>query len=131
MVKIAMMLSLIALFACNGSPTGTESSVTGTVTYRERIALPPSSVLHLQLADVSLQDVPSIPLEDLSIANPGPVPIPFEIPYDPEDIDPRHTYAVSARITDGDQLLFINATAYDVITRGNPNHVDMILEMVP
>ena len=101
------------------------------MTYRERIPLPPSAVLHLQLADVSLQDVPSIPLEDLSIANPGQVPIPFEIPYDPADIDPRHTYAVSARITDGDQLLFINAIAYLVITQGNPNHVNMVLEMVP
>lgn len=124
-------LSMVAFLACDDSPTSSMSAVTGTVTYRERIALQPTAVLHLRLDDVSLQDVAATTLEELTIPNPGQVPIPFSIPYDPADIDPRNTYAVAARITDGDQLLFINTTAYPVITRGNPNHVDMVLEMIP
>jgi putative lipoprotein len=40
--------------------------------------------------------------------------------YDPAQIDPRMTYAVSARITEGNELLFISDTVYPVLTRGAP-----------
>ncbi|MCE2512796.1 MAG: YbaY family lipoprotein [Acidimicrobiia bacterium] len=47
------------------------------------------------------------------------------------DIDSRNTYSVSARIEESDgRLAFINDTAYDVITRGNPKKVDMVLVLV-
>ena len=51
----------------------------------------------------------------------GQVPIPFEISYDPAQIDERMSYAVQARIEVGGQLMFISTQAYPVITRGNPS----------
>ncbi len=58
---------------------------------------------------------------------------PFEVKFDPAEIDPRHTYAVTARISDpGGRLLFINTTAHHVITRDNPHFgVDLVLDLVP
>ena len=109
------------------SPT---SKVTGTITYRERIALSSNAVVIVKLSDVSLQDAPSVTIEELTIQNPGQVPISFEIEYDPDDIDERFTYAIQVRIIEGDELAFINDTAYDVITRNNPHHVDMVLVRV-
>lgn len=64
------------------------------------------------------------------ISEPGQVPISFEVSYHTSVIDPRHTYAVSARITVGNELWFINTTSYPVITHGNPSHVDMMVELV-
>lgn len=106
------------------------SKVTGTITYRERIALSPNAVVEVKLSDVSLQDAPSVTIEELTIRNPGQVPISFEIEYDSDEIDERFTYAIQVRIMEGDDLAFINDTAYDVITRDNPHHVDMVLVRV-
>ena len=106
------------------------SKVTGTITYRERIALSPDAVVEVKLSDVSLMDVSSITIEEQVILNPGQVPIDFEIEYDPDEIDERFTYAIQVRIMENGRLLFINDTAYDVITRNNPDHVDIVLVRV-
>ncbi|WP_419847945.1 YbaY family lipoprotein [Candidatus Poriferisocius sp.] len=107
------------------------ASVTGTVTYRERIALSPGAVVTVQLRDTSLMDVASELIAEQVIANPGQVPVAFEVYYNEDDIDPRNTYSIQARITESDgRLAFINDTAYDVITRGNPTRVDMVLVIV-
>ena len=109
----------------------TNASVTGSVTYRERIALPQDSTVYVQLLDTSLQDAPSILIAEQVIHNPGQVPIKFKIDYNRDDLDQGNTYSISASITGpyGD-LMFINDAAYDVITQGNPTNVDMLLVMV-
>jgi uncharacterized lipoprotein YbaY len=49
------------------------------------------------------------------------VPIPYSVSYDPDVIDERFTYTMSARITDSaGNLLWINDTAIPVITHNNP-----------
>ena len=105
--------------------------VTGTVTYRERIALSPGATLEVQLRDVSLQDASSVLIAEQVIPNPGQVPVKFRVKYKRADPDQRNTYSITARIKESDgRLAFINDTAYEVITRGNPNRVDMVLVMV-
>ncbi len=114
-----------------GAQVPQENSVTGTITYRERLALTPGATLVVQLRDVSLQDTASILIAEQVIPNPGQVPIAFKIEYDKDNINPRNTYSISARIRESDgRLAFINDTAYEVITRGKPNKVDMVLVLV-
>lgn len=118
--------------ACSGQP-GTESKaahVTGTVTYRQRIALTPDAQLTVKLVDISLQDAPAVTVAEQIIDNPGQLPISYDLTYEPEDIDPRHTYAVQARITSGGKLQFTTTRAYLVLTGGHPEHVDLVLDMV-
>jgi putative lipoprotein len=96
--------------------------VSGTVTYRERMALPPGTLVNVQLQDVSLADAPATVIgeQDIVIED-EQVPIPFEIAYDPDDIEDNHTYVVRAEIRDADgSLLFTTDTSYPVITRDNP-----------
>ncbi|MYK76953.1 MAG: hypothetical protein F4016_08455 [Acidimicrobiaceae bacterium] len=110
---------------------GGGSSVSGTVTYRERIALTPGATLIVQIRDTSYADAAAELIAEQVISDPGQVPIKFEVPYDPDDIDSRNVYSVSARIEESDgRLAFINDTAYDVITRGSPTKVDMVLVLV-
>ena len=107
------------------------ASVTGTVIYRERIALPPNAAVRVALQDISLADAPAIVLSEQLIVTGGrQVPIPFALDYDPAAIDPRLTYAVSARITVDGQLLFTSTTATLVITRGNPTDVEIVVQPV-
>ena len=85
----------------------------------------------MQVRDTSYADAVAELVAEQVITDPGQVPISFEVDYDPGDIDSGNTYSVSARIEEADgRLAFINDTAYDVITRGNPKRVDMVLVLV-
>ncbi|UYZ59451.1 YbaY family lipoprotein [Hymenobacter latericus] len=108
--------------------TAVRDSVTGTVAYRERIALPPNAVLRVQLQDVSRQDAPAVEVASATVESRGrQVPLPFVLRYDTARIDPTNTYAVQARIEVDGRLMFTNDSAYPVITRGNPKQVQMML----
>ena len=74
-------------------PSGREPNavVSGSVTYRERIALTPGASLVVELRDVSLADAAAKLIARQTIANPGQVPINFKVEYSSEDIDSRHT----------------------------------------
>jgi len=106
-------------------------SVSGSISYRERIALSPQSILEIKLVDVSRADAPANVIAEKSVTGPGQVPINFEMAYDPTSIDQRLTYAVQARISEGDRLVFINDTHTPVLTGGYGNHVEMMLVHVP
>jgi putative lipoprotein len=127
-------LMLVGCSSVGAAPEGgglASARVTGTVTYRERIALPPSAVIKVQLVDVSRADAPAIVLgEQIIQANGRQVPFAFEIAYDPSKIEASHSYAVQARIEDGGQLRFISDQHHAVITRDAPNEVDLVLKAV-
>jgi len=51
--------------------------------------------------------------------------------YNPEVIDQRYTYAIGMRITDDSgTLLYINTSAYNVITQGNQSVVEVTVDSV-
>ena len=108
-----------------GAATG---QVTGSVTYRERIALPPTAVVLVKLVDVSRADAPAVLIAEQVIRAEGrQVPFEFALMYDESRILPAHTYAVQVRIEDGGKLLFISDTMHLVITRNAPSRVDIVV----
>ena len=105
------------------APSDAQASgiLTGTVTYLQRIALPPDSVIEVQLQDVSKQDVAAEFIACQTITTAGEnVPIPFELSYDPAQIEDRFTYALSVRITINGQLAWLNTDRYAVLTGDAP-----------
>ena len=97
------------------------ATLTGEVLYRERIALPPSARVSIQLQDVSFSDAAATVLAEQIIDPDGKrPPYTFQLTYDATKIDSRFSYAVRAQITDGDRLLFTTTERYPVITQGNP-----------
>ncbi|RSK44132.1 YbaY family lipoprotein [Hymenobacter perfusus] len=120
--------------AAAGEPATTAAaapdSVTGTITYRNRMALPPTAVVRVVLQDVSLQDVAATVLDSVTIRPNGrQVPFAFGLHYDPSLIKPGNTYTVQARITGGGRLLYLNDEAYPVITGSHPKRVEMVLRL--
>jgi putative lipoprotein len=128
----ASMLSACASSAPASKPAGAASlRVSGTVAYRERIALDPAAEIVVQLLDVSRMDAPSVTLAEQRIkANGKQVPFAYELQVDAARIDPRMRYAVSARILRGEQLLFINDTQYPVLTQGSGTTANLVLVRV-
>ena len=123
----------LVVAACSSMP-GDEAASTQvevTAAYRERIMLPPDAKVTVTLADTSLMDAPAKVIATQVIPNVTAPPINFRLAYDPAQIIPNHTYSVSARIEVDGKLRFITDTHTPVITRGAPNHVEMIAVGVP
>lgn len=122
MVRVTRMLAvgMVAaplLAACATIPPAEQPvTVTGSITYRERIALPPTAQVEIALADVSLADAPSTTVARQSFTADGrQVPFAFSLTVDQRQLDPRHSYAVSARISDASgRLMFITDTRNNV-----------------
>jgi len=127
---LLLLLPGLATAGTEGPETGVNANaqlVTGSVSYRERIALPPDAVIQVSLLDVSLMDVAAKLISRQTITPKHSVPVPFALEYKPQDIDERMTYAVQATIRSAGKLLFTTDRSYPVLTRGNPDHVELIL----
>ena len=116
---------LLVLLGCSEAAT-----VTGTVTYAENIDLPAEGVVvTVKIEDISRADAPAVTIGQQVIENPGHVPIPFEIEYNPSDIDERFVYALRVRIEVDGKLWFINTSRYAVITRGSPtSNIEVVVQ---
>lgn len=120
---LALSLAALPLAACATlMPSEQPVTVTGSIAYRERIALPPTAQVEITLSDVSLMDAPSRTLAQQSFtANGRQVPLPFTLTIDQRPLDPRGSYAVAARITDASgKLMFITDTRNSVTFDGRP-----------
>ena len=120
------VILLVALVLTPALCGDDRSAVTGIITFDGNPAILEGAVLEVQLRDVSYQDAAAPLIASQTIEDPGRFPVHFAVPYDPGDIDPRATYGLQVRVTLHDRLLYINDTAFDVLTRGNPSRgVDM------
>ena len=119
------LIAMLALSACSlfesGSSEACETSVSGSISYNQRIALPEDAVVTVKIEDTSLDDEPAETIGEQVITNPGQVPIDYEVCYDPADIEEGHTYSMRVRIEDSaGNLMWINDTHTPVITNGAP-----------
>lgn len=112
-----------------GAIAAEEITISGEVSYRERIALPPNAILSVRLSDVSLADAPETVVAEQKIDPAGQVPIKFEIKVDPAVIQPNVNYALQARITVDNSLWFTNDERYSVDPL-KPEPVQLMLKMV-
>ena len=99
--------------------------------YRERMMVPPNSVLHVTLADVSKMDVAATLISEVTRENPGAPPYRVELAYDPGKIDERFRYAVHATLRADGKLLFTTTEYVDAFPRDNDGKVEVMMQRVP
>jgi putative lipoprotein len=107
-----------------------QATVNGTITYRERVALPETARVELQILDVTDEDAEPTLVSEKRMDAPGQVPIAFSIGYDPRSIDANHTYALRVKIRVGDELWFASPFDVRVLTAGNPSHAELQLDRI-
>ncbi|MDH6024064.1 YbaY family lipoprotein [Vibrio splendidus] len=91
--------------------------ISGTVSYRERIALPENAVVTVTLEDISLADAPSMVIATQEFTTDGKqVPFAFELSYDNNKIKANHRYNMRATIHVDGKLRFTTDTIKSVIT---------------
>ncbi len=126
--RSACALAFVLLMAgcATSTPPAAPLLVTGSATYRERIALPPQAVFEASVEDVSRADAPSTRLGQARVAAPA-VPVRFEIAVDPALVRAGGRYVVRARITVDGQLMFTSDTAHPVLDAAGTKHVDILM----
>jgi len=119
-VAVVLVVFLLGLFG------GGDAGVTGTIVYRERMALPDEAVARVTIVDTTSGQ----PLSNQIIQNPGQPPIAFEVPYDESQVNESLMYVVDATIEDGGgNPLFVTRQNFPVITLGNPtSEVEVLVE---
>ena len=138
---VASLATMLALAACRDTATDATSDsaeqprsaarITGTITYRERLALTDRATVSVTLEDVSRQDVAAPVLAQQQLSAPGQIPIRFALDSSPADIDERMSYAIRATIHDRGRLLFTTDTHVPVLTRGAGREAHLTLVAVP
>jgi|GEM_PF-5132422 len=106
---------------------GGPAVIEGTITYRERISLSPGALLEVALFDVTDPDVRSRPIAKQLYADIGQVPLRFAFAYDPAAVSPDRSYALVARILEGEQPVFLTTRHEPVLTGGADAEVELFL----
>ncbi len=110
-----------------GAAPPASSILTGSVTYRARVALPAGAVIEVRLLDVS----PADPSASLGVGAPAgtlaraevitrgeQVPVAFSLPYDPNAIQARRRYVVQATIAVDGRIAWRTTTPHPVFVAG-------------
>lgn len=109
-----------------GATTQAETLVTGSVRYRERIALTPEAVLHVEVVEAAPPGGTEAVVGEQTLQSPGQVPIAFSVGVPSERIRPEAAYTVRARITDGGRS-FTMSEPVPVLTQGHPGQDVQVL----
>ncbi|MET0378888.1 MAG: YbaY family lipoprotein [Spongiibacteraceae bacterium] len=125
-----LQLGLIVLLS--GCASVQMSQLSGNVSYRERIALPPEAELRIALEDVSIADAPPRLVAEQLIRPTTQVPIPFALTYDARAIEADHRYRLIGEIRNSaNQLLWRTKDPADPFAKaGASNAIELVLKRV-
>lgn len=119
------------LLFCALPAAAAEVTVTGALTYPQRVALPPDSMVKVELREISIADQ-AVPLlaEYQYQADGRQVPLPFEFIVDDSAFQPGQRYAVRGRITQPDgRLLWTTDEVHSVDPGKSKNDLGMLMLM--
>jgi uncharacterized lipoprotein YbaY len=123
--SFALPLLVLAAACASSGP----AQLTGTVSYRERIALPEGAVVRVTLLDVSLLDAPERVIAEQEIHPTTQVPIPFALTYDRAAIDPGRRYGLRAIIAEAEgRVRWATAASHPVLTQGAPDTAAIVVQ---
>src|SRR5690606_19639559 len=120
----AAVLLLLTSAACGGL---SETTLDGTVTYRERMALTPNATIRVALLDETVADRPTVIAETTFTSGTRQVPLAFSLPYNPGSIERGNTYSLLAEIRQDDHLLFMTNEQYQVINNDRTRDIELML----
>jgi putative lipoprotein len=111
---LAISGALLALAIATVPALAAPVTLSGQVTYHERIPLPAEASLGVRLVDLSRPDARSSVHAEAVLHNPGKVPLDFALRFDDGAIIPNHRYALVAEISAQDHTVFRNTIQYPV-----------------
>jgi len=118
---------LLALAALGLAGAASAATISGSASYRERMALPPGAVFEATLEDVSRADAPATVIGRTRLDPAGNPPFQFAIEYDAAVVQAGHRYTLRATVKHNGQLLFTTDRSYPVLQGKDDAPVQMLL----
>lgn len=107
---------------------GRSEAITGTITYRDRSALPRDAVATVELRELVRSDIRPITLAKQTITGISSVPIQYSLEYDPTQIDTRRNYQLNARIESQGRELYSIKRDVPVLGSNPSTDVQLLVE---
>ncbi len=122
------MIVATTVAGCSSTrPANETGMVMGSVTYRERMMIPPNTTLRVVLEDVSLADAPATVIaESVQSVSTAP-PYPFELRFKAAEINPSRQYNVRAWLVIDGKAWFTSTQANPVLTGGHGDVVEVLV----
>ncbi len=133
MPGISGLLVAASLCACTEDPAGRAATgvISGSVAYRERVALPPDAVVLVKLVDAaSPEDAAGVIAETTVRAEGRQVPLPFELRYDTTRVSAERSYGVRAAILAAGRTVFASEGVHPVSLAGARDPLELQLRAV-
>ena len=125
--RICVAFVVLALAAAT-SLHARQATLPGKVTVPESAPLPPGSFLRVSLHDLSPGVAKGAAVARVSFTVGASSPIPFELPYEEDLVEPDRLYGIAAVITDArGQPLWETRVPIRVLTMGNQKSVRLAL----
>jgi len=130
MSKKTVIYFILLMFLFTNTVWAKEAEISGQAMYTDEIPLPKDAKFEVFLEDISLMDAPSISIGETSISPAGQIPIAFTIKYDDENVTLGRSYAVRAKITQNDKLLYTTDTVNPVFTSYNAKKLNLVMKRI-
>jgi putative lipoprotein len=131
-VAIAASLALFMGVAKSTMASSDVGRVTGRVIFNQPRSLPPGALMHITLVDVTpRQNVSKSIITRQTITNPNVSGMTFDLKYDPTQIMSDHLYAIQIRVMSNGEIVYMNTSPYQVITKGHPQTTHVIISPRP
>jgi putative lipoprotein len=109
-----LALWLILVVGAPATAASTPTTISGKVTYAEKIPLPPSAHLVVRLIDTARHDTHATVSANAPIAATGKLPLSFTLRFNPGLVIPSHLYGLDIAITSNGQTWFRTSNPYPV-----------------
>ena len=103
-------------------------SITGTITYRDRTALPRDAVATVELREVLRPDLRPVTIARQTISPATRSPIQFSMDYDPSEINARRTYVIDATISAGGRQIYAMRQSASIFNGRPSTNVQLLVE---
>jgi putative lipoprotein len=122
---VRVLLSAFAVILTLGTASAETLTLSGEVTYRERIALPDNGTLRISLVDLAAPAQPRVQAQG-AIASPGQVPLSFTLNFESSVIARGQNYGLRAEIVSAGQVWFRNDTPL-ALDLAAPDNIEIIV----
>ncbi len=107
---------------------GRNEAITGTITYRDRAALPRDAVATVELREIVRSDIRPVTIARQTVTGIRSVPVQFSLDYDPTQIDNRRSYVLHASITSQGREIYSMRTDVPVLGNRPTSNVQLVVE---
>ncbi len=103
-------------------------AIRGTVNYRDRGPLPLDAVMTVELREIYQAGRPPITVARQTFAPGRQLPIPFQLEYDPTQVDTRRQYVLHANISSGGRQLYTLRQDTPVLGNQAASNLQLLLD---